>query len=167
MVGERFSRSLQERRPFAGVRWTAREIFGSRTARPKVKLGAGAPSEICSLCEHVKLSAAPIVTRAARISPCGSSLTLAAIYSRGTYRPTTIDAPMFHFRVRNGTGWGHWAMTTRFQMLFCGGFCLSGCHLPWVGGCVLCAGFALRVLRGKQADIRVAMCVGFQVLRFF
>ena len=116
MVGERFSRSLHERRRFAGVRWTAREIFGSRTARPKVKLGAGAPSEICSLCEHVKLSAAPIVTRAARISPCGSSLTLAAIYSRGTYRPTTIDAPMFHFRVRNGTGWSHWAMTTRFQI---------------------------------------------------
>ena len=116
MVGGRFSRSLQERRRFAGVRWTAREIFGSRTARPKVKLGAGAPSEICSLCEHVKLSAAPIVTRAARISPCGSSFTLAAIYSRGTYRPTTIDVPMFHFRVRNGTGWGHWAMTTRFQM---------------------------------------------------
>ena len=45
-----------------------------------------------------------------------ASLTLAAIYSRGTYRPTTIDAPMFHFRVRNGTGWGHWAMTTRFQI---------------------------------------------------
>ena len=57
-------------------------------------------------------------TRAARISPCGSSLTLAAIYSRGTYRPTTIDAPMFHFRVRNGTGWGHWAMTTRLLPYF-------------------------------------------------
>ena len=22
---------------------------------------------------------------------------------------------MFHFRVRNGTGWGHWAMTTRLR----------------------------------------------------
>ena len=43
-------------------------------------------------------------------------LTLAAIYSRGTCRPTTIDVPMFHFRVRNGTGWGHWAMTTRFLL---------------------------------------------------
>ena len=31
----------------------------------------------------------------------------------------------------------------------------------------LCTGAALRVLQGKQADIRVAMCVGFQVLRFF
>ena len=41
--------------------------------------------------------------------------TLAAIYSRGTCRPTTIDVLMFHFRVRNGTGWGHQAMTTRFQ----------------------------------------------------
>ena len=41
--------------------------------------------------------------------------TLAAIYSRGTCRPTTIDVLMFHFRVRNGSGWGHQAMTTRFQ----------------------------------------------------
>ena len=39
--------------------------------------------------------------------------TLAAIYSRGTCRPTTIDVLMFHFRVRNGSGWGHQAMTTR------------------------------------------------------
>ena len=44
------------------------------------------------------------------------SLTLAAIYSRGTCRPTTIDVLMFHFRVRNGTGWDHQAMTTRFQI---------------------------------------------------
>ena len=98
-----------------------------------------------------------------------ASLTLAAIYSRGTYRPTTIDAPMFHFRVRNGTGWGHWAMTTRFQISSCG--LLGVILLTWpslaFGLLWLCAGFALRVLRGKQADIRVAMCVGFQVLRFF
>ena len=43
------------------------------------------------------------------------SLFLAAIYSRGTYRPTTIDVLMFHFRVRNGTGWDHQAMTTRLR----------------------------------------------------
>ena len=42
-------------------------------------------------------------------------LALAAIYSRGTCRPTTIDVLMFHFRVRNGTGWGHQAVTTRFR----------------------------------------------------
>ena len=47
-----------------------------------------------------------------------ASFTLAAIYSRGTCRPTTIDVLMFHFRVRNGTGWGHQAMTTRFQIHF-------------------------------------------------
>ena len=49
--------------------------------------------------------------------PFGSrpSLFLAAIYSRGTYRPTTIDVLMFHFRVRNGTGWDHQAMTTRLR----------------------------------------------------
>ena len=46
---------------------------------------------------------------------CGLHLVLAAIYFRGTYRPTIIDAPMFHFRVRDGTGWGHWAMTTRLR----------------------------------------------------
>ena len=51
----------------------------------------------------------------------GASFTLAAIYSRGTYRPTTIDVLMFHFRVRNGTGWDHQAMTTRLRgaLLFC------------------------------------------------
>ena len=48
-------------------------------------------------------------------SPERASLILAAIYSRGTYRPTTIDVPMFHFRVRNGTGWGHRAVTTRLR----------------------------------------------------
>ena len=55
----------------------------------------------------------------------GASFTLAAIYSRGTYRPTTIDVLMFHFRVRNGTGWDHQAMTTRFQgALRCSARCL-------------------------------------------
>lgn len=39
----------------------------------------------------------------------------AAIYSRGTCRPTTIDVPMFHFQVRDGAGWGHRAVTTGLQ----------------------------------------------------
>ena len=39
----------------------------------------------------------------------------AATYSRGTYRPTTIGAAAFHFRVRNGTGWDHRAVTTGLQ----------------------------------------------------
>ena len=54
-------------------------------------------------------------------------LALAAIYSRGTCRPTTIDVLMFHFRVRNGTGWGHQAVTTRFRRC-------CGCVAPraWV-----------------------------------
>ena len=79
-----------------------------------------------------------------------ASFTLAAIYSRGTCRPTTIDVLMFHFRVRNGTGWGHQAMTTRLLPYFVlrtlyfvlqfvwlssalAGCCVV-CWLPWLGG---------------------------------
>src|SRR6266705_1551189 len=40
-------------------------------------------------------------------------LVLATSYSRTTYRCTTIGAAAFHFRVRNGNGWGHCAMITR------------------------------------------------------
>ena len=40
---------------------------------------------------------------------------LAAIYFREACCLTIIDVPMFHFRVRDGTGWGHWAVTTRLQ----------------------------------------------------
>ena len=71
------------------------------------------------------------------------SLILAAIYSRGTYRPTTIDVLMFHFRVRNGTGWGHQAMTTRLRGTFCFGALFFVClliMLPllcWWGKCRL------------------------------
>mgnify|MGYP003694454009 CR=1 FL=1 len=37
----------------------------------------------------------------------------ATSYSRATYRCTTIGAAAFHFRVRNGNGWGHCAIITR------------------------------------------------------
>jgi hypothetical protein len=40
---------------------------------------------------------------------------LATTYSHRTYRPTTIGAAAFHFRVRNGTGWFHRALVTRGQ----------------------------------------------------
>ena len=40
---------------------------------------------------------------------------LATTYSHRTYRPTTIGAEAFHFRVRNGTGWFHLALVTRGQ----------------------------------------------------
>jgi hypothetical protein len=42
-------------------------------------------------------------------------LYLATTYSHRTYRPTTIGAAAFHFRVRNGTGWFHHALVTRGQ----------------------------------------------------
>src|ERR1044071_7949477 len=38
---------------------------------------------------------------------------LATSYSRTAYRRTTIGAAAFHFRVRNGNGWGHCARVTR------------------------------------------------------
>ena len=61
------------------------------------------------------LRASPADGKARRTFVLRALFTLAAIYSRGTCRPTTIDVLMFHFRVRNGTGWDHQAMTTRFQ----------------------------------------------------
>ena len=44
---------------------------------------------------------------------------LATTYSHRAYRPTTIGATVFHFRVRNGTGWFHHAMVTRGRVLCC------------------------------------------------
>src|SRR5262249_27688694 len=38
--------------------------------------------------------------------------TLATSYSRTACRRTTIGAAAFHFRVRNGNGWGHCAIVT-------------------------------------------------------
>ena len=64
------------------------------------------------------LQASPADGKARRTFVLRALFTLAAIYSRGTCRPTTIDVLMFHFRVRNGTGWGHQAMTTRLLPYF-------------------------------------------------
>jgi hypothetical protein len=51
--------------------------------------------------------------------PCyhGRGIYLATTYSHRTYRPTTIGAEAFHFRVRNGTGWFHLALVTRGRPL--------------------------------------------------
>ena len=73
----------------------------------------------------------------------GASFTLAAIYSRGTCRPTTIDVLMFHFRVRNGTGWDHQAMTTRLLPYFVLSTLYSVLQLVWLssalaGCCCVC-----------------------------
>jgi hypothetical protein len=40
-------------------------------------------------------------------------LTLATIYFHMACRHTIIDAEVFHFRVRDGNGWGHLAVVTR------------------------------------------------------
>ena len=49
-------------------------------------------------------------TLSVKIKP---GIDLATTYSHRAYRPTTIGATAFHFRVRNGTGWFHHAMVTR------------------------------------------------------
>ena len=45
------------------------------------------------------------------------SYNLAATYSHMVYHHTTIGATVFHFRVRDGTGWFHHAMVTRGRTL--------------------------------------------------
>ena len=40
---------------------------------------------------------------------------LATSYSRTACRRTTIGAAAFHFRVRNGNGWCHYAIVTRVR----------------------------------------------------
>ena len=42
-------------------------------------------------------------------------LVLATSYSRTAFRRTTIGAAAFHFRVRNGNGWCHYATITRVR----------------------------------------------------
>ena len=97
------------------------------------------------------LRALPADGKARRTFVLRALFTLAAIYSRGTCRPTTIDVLMFHFRVRNGTGWGHQAMTTRLRLaLFCSSVCLI----------IICACGLLFVFQ-RQAGIRVACFVCF------
>ena len=74
----------------------------------------------------------------------------AATYSCGTYRPTTIGAAAFHFRVRNGTGWDHCALATGLQGeegLFFSSSCLPGS--PW------------GALRGDF--LRVVVCVAKKI----
>jgi hypothetical protein len=45
--------------------------------------------------------------------------TLATTYFRRAYRPTIIGATVFHFRVRDGNGWDHCAMITRWGSRLC------------------------------------------------
>ena len=52
-------------------------------------------------------------TKSRSLSGTAFSYNLAATYSHMAFRHTTIGATMFHFRVRDGTGWFHCAVTTR------------------------------------------------------
>ena len=66
---------------------------------------------------------------------------------------------MFHFRVRNGTGWGHQAMTTRLQEVFHLLLALLS-FAAWV--CVLLLGGFPSY---GHADIRMAWCCVEQSLK--
>jgi hypothetical protein len=69
------------------------------------------------------------------MNPAGF-LVLATSYSRTTFRRTTIGAAAFHFRVRNGNGWGHCARVTRklrrLAAQLSGELKISDCRLPIV-----------------------------------
>ncbi len=59
---------------------------------------------------------------------------LATTYSHRTYRPTTIGAAAFHFRVRNGTGWFHRAVVTRGQFQLQSALFRAGLIWNWDSG---------------------------------
>src|SRR5262249_51963517 len=66
----------------------------------------------------MRRSAAPCSNRTQNKSPVGianGAFTLATSYSRTACRRTTIGAAAFHFRVRNGNGWCHYATVTRVR----------------------------------------------------
>ncbi len=66
---------------------------------------------------------------------------------------------MFHFRVRNGAGWGHRAVTTRLRRGWGGGGwvpLVSLFRLSGVRAAVLCVGGAWGLFWGGQVGIRVA-----------
>ena len=86
-------------------------------ATPGDKFCPAGQREFRTSCERISFCFAKTV-KPRNLFGFGASFTLAAIYSRGTCRPTTIDVLMFHFRVRNGTGWDHQAMTTRLLPYF-------------------------------------------------
>ena len=96
----------------AGFPWSIRETKScpGRAGRNPACRGSKSTLRVVEICRRSLQTMKP-----RNLFGFGASFTRAAISSRGTYRPTTIDVLMFHFRVRNGTGWGHQAMTTRFQ----------------------------------------------------
>src|SRR3982074_3727951 len=77
--------------------------------------------------------------RPGSLFPTSRAVILATSYSRTTYRRTTIGAAAFHFRVRNGNGWGHCAMITRSEPrkhsgLTSGELRISDCRVSSSGG---------------------------------
>ena len=64
--------------------------------------------EACLLPQHGKESKMPD-------EKLTGHFVLATSYSRTAFRRTTIGAAAFHFRVRNGNGWCHYAIVTRVR----------------------------------------------------
>ena len=123
-------------------------------------LGAPANNAGCSLSKRKPAPLDPQTQKSP--SYCfhsGRGVKLATSYFRATYRSTIIGAAAFHFRVRNGNGWGHCARITRSltnlkpQAEPCGGELLKSFRFS------SCPGGRFKGL--KFARLLPTHCVGF------
>ena len=86
----------------------------------RTEFGLSPPAALCPP-KKISLSPAESTNHLFRTKrgrpPCvwytRGAVKLATSYFRTTYRSTIIGAAAFHFRVRNGNGWGHCARVTR------------------------------------------------------
>ena len=83
-------------------------FVGARRTRVREREGAFTGTRSLSAPQHGKESKMPD-------EKLTGHLVLATSYSRTAYRRTTIGAAAFHFRVRNGNGWCHYAIVTRVR----------------------------------------------------
>ena len=99
---ERIPRFTSPPRSFSGGPNSAARASGAKSWRPKRSTGRKRPNG-----QSRKEDAQP------RPFDWSWAETLATTYSRASYTGTTIGAMAFHFRVRDGNGWGHHAKVTR------------------------------------------------------
>ena len=91
------------------VRWRNQDLaFVAARLRVREREGAFTGTRSLSAPQHGKESKMPD-------EKLTGHLVLATSYSRTACRRTTIGAAAFHFRVRNGNGWCHYAIVTRVR----------------------------------------------------